>query len=236
MDTLFWQTFNPKIKFGVTKKQFYGRFLWRLELECSGSDLASKVYDNSDINMLAAKRKNPVSNNLFYSWRNLATLRCPTNIELVESLRNIRLTHGDKIKLRTENPCAQIYTATEDDLKIISGELYSANCAIRITGPNLGTEELLQHDKIINNGRIKHQYKVVLRDGNYDVKTKAQILALLDAQDDIVKLTAGLRHGLCRPYPGTWGLFFYTNDLGIVTLLNLMQPGLVGKIHEVVCL
>ena len=74
----------------------------------------------------------------------------------------------------------------------------------------------------------------MLRDGNYNREAKLQILDLLEAQGEEVKIPASLRHGLTRDYTGMWGTFFYANEASVTTMLNLIHPGIVGKIHEVV--
>ena len=131
-----------------------------------------------------------------------------------------------------ESDRVQFYTGSENELKQIASMLHNTTCVEAITGPRAGTEQLLISDAILA-PKIPFKYKILLRDGTYALPLKEQMLNLLESQPDI-KITAGLRHNLKRPYPGVWGAFFYANDLGITTMLSLMSPGIIGKIHEVV--
>jgi len=236
MDILFWNKANNNIKFKETKKQFFGQYLWRLELDCECADLINPVY----VDMMAeVKRRRVVEDvrkNFGGSWKLLINTNKFDNVDytLLQTLRNIRTTYGDNIKIRIEDPSVQLYAKTQDELKVLALSLGNTNCIKSVTGPKTGTEQLLAEDKIIASDRIKHRYKIVLRDGSYELSSKHQLLNLLRAQDAEVKLTTGLVHNLTRPYKAIWGAFFYCNDLSLVTMINLISPGMVGKIHEVV--
>ena len=153
---------------------------------------------------------------------------------LLQTIRNIRSTYKDSIKVRCEDPWVQFYTETEDELKVIAQSLGNEQCILSVTGPIPGTESLLTGDKIIASQKIQHRYKIMLRDGNYNQNIKSHILNLLESMGDEVKIPASLRYGLTREYTGMWGTFLYANDDSITTMLNLVHPGIVGKIHEVV--
>jgi len=235
MDTLFWQTLNQDVKFKRTKKQFFGQHLWRLEIYCECADLISPVYTDMIAEVARRQRQEAIRKNFGGSWRDLIRPNY-NNIDyvLLQTVRNIRNTYQNQIKIRVENPHVQIYTQTQEELKTIAQSLGNTECICSVTGPDSGTEALLLEDKIITSTRITYQYKVNLRDGSYNQTQKQQILNVLQSQGDDVKITAGTVHGLTRPYSGMWGAFFYCNDLTITTMLSLISPGIVGKIHEVV--
>jgi hypothetical protein len=128
----------------------------------------------------------------------------------------------------------QFYAETEDELKVVAQSLSKEECILAVTGPAPGTESMLIGDKIIASKKIVHRYKIMLRDGNYNRDAKTQILTLLEDMGTEVKIPASLRHGLTREYTGMWNTFFYANEESVITMLNLVHPGIVGKIHEVV--
>jgi hypothetical protein len=235
MDTLFWKTLNKSIRFRDTKKQFFNQYLWRLELVCEFADLMDPKY--LDLVGEIEKRKVLARNRNFGgTWRNFIPMNKFESVDyaLILSLRDIRHMHGAMVKFRIETPMVQIYADNEQQLKNITAMLSDTGSVQIITGPATGTENILQSGGIIGSSKIVHKYKVMLRDGKYDLHSKQQLLNFLQAQGDDVKINAGLVRGLTRPYPGMWGAFFYTNDLGVTTMLDLMSPGIVGKIHEVV--
>ena len=238
MDTSFWKSLKsnlkPDIEFKQTKKQFFGRYLWRLEVHAECSDLINPSYTDM-MSEVARRRLRAQSRNYGGSWRYTNVDRYDkVDYVLLQTIRNMRETYKDSIKVRCEDPWVQFYAETENELKMIAQCLGKEECVLAITGPAPGTEALLTGDKIIASKKITHRYKVMLRDGNYNRDAKAQILALLEALGTEVKIPASLRHGLSREYTGMWGTFFYTNEESVTTMLNLVHPGIVGKIHEVV--
>lgn len=235
MDTLYWSNISPDIKFKETKKQFYGKYLWRIELQVKCANVACDHDPERSVEVLKFHAKN--RSNYGGSWRNpywhsiQSGLYENVDFDLLKAIKHIKENFSN-IKFRVEESRVQFYTETESDLKQIASLLSNFDCIQAITGPRPGTEEMLSSDVIIAK-KIPFKYKVLLRDGNYRLELKHQLLNLLESQEDI-KITAGLRHNLLRPWPGMWGAFFYTNDLGITTMMSLMSPGIIGKIHEVV--
>jgi hypothetical protein len=235
MDTSFWKSINSDIRFKETKKQFWGRYLWRMELNVNCAHIACDNDPEHAVELLKYQMIN--RSNYGGSWRNpywhgYTGKYENVDFDLLRSIKTVKLSFSSTVKTRIEDSSVQFYTETEDDLKLITKLLTNYECVQIITGPRKGTEQLLSSDVIIA-PKTPFKYKVLLRDGNYGSQLKAQVLNLLESQEDI-KITAGLRHNLKRPYPGMWGAFFYANDLGITTMLSLMSPGIIGKIHEVV--
>jgi hypothetical protein len=237
MDTSFWNNLNKNIEFKNTKKQFFEKYLWRLEIKCELVDLSDLKYQDlqKEVELRRVLEKN---RNYGGSWKTIKygpTQFSNVDYVLIQSIRNIRTTYADIIKVRVESPWMQFYTESESDLQTIAQSLSDSKCIMGVTGPAEGTEQLLRDNVIIGGGKISQKYKVMLRDGSYPVSAKQQILSILEAQETSdIKITAGVRHTLTRPYPAMWGAFFYCNDLGITTILNLISPGIVSKVHEVV--
>jgi hypothetical protein len=202
MDTSFWKSLKPNLKpdieFKNTKKQFFGRYLWRLEVHVECSDLINPFYKDM-MTEVAKRRLRAQARNYGGSWRyNNVERYDRVDYVLLQTIRNIRDTYKDTIKVRCEDPWIQFYAETEGELKVIAQSLGKEQCIRAVTGPVPGTEALLTGDKIIASDKIKHRYKVMLRDGSYNKTTKLQILELLEAQGDSVKIPASLRHGLTR--------------------------------------
>jgi len=235
MDTLYWNNLSVGIKFKETKKQFWGRYLWRMEIQANCADVAFHDDPQRSVKILKAQATN--RSNYGGSWRNPYWYNNVgkydnVNYSLLNSIKNIKQSLSATAKVRVESDRVQFYTGSENELKQIASMLHNTTCVEAITGPRAGTEQLLISDAILA-PKIPFKYKILLRDGTYALPLKEQMLNLLESQPDI-KITAGLRHNLKRPYPGVWGAFFYANDLGITTMLSLMSPGIIGKIHEVV--
>mgnify|MGYP003351308617 CR=1 FL=1 len=69
-------------------------------------------------------------------------------------------------------------------------------------------------------------------DFNYDFDVKQNILNQLKHRKD-VKIPAALQRELGKKYPALWGGYIYADDDSIVTILSLIAPGIVGKIHPI---
>jgi hypothetical protein len=75
----------------------------------------------------------------------------------------------------------------------------------------------------------------LLRDGRYTAETKLQLKKYLEnLGDDQIKVSKTGLDMLSRHAGFIWNLYFYTNDLSILTFLNLICPGIVANFHELV--
>jgi len=234
MDTLYWKTLNSDIEFKTTRKQYFGQYLWRLEMSAHCADVTR--YDDMVAEVARLKKQAIIRNTTSSAWNNRwcdPHYYDQIDYSLLRSIKTIKSEFADLVKIRIEDSAVQFYARTESAMKQVAGALSHRGSLKSITGPEIGTESLLYADVIISK-RIQHRYKVMLRDGKYNLQTKQQMLHLLQDQGDNVKITAGVVHAFTRPYPGMWGAFFYCNDLAVTTMLALMSPGIVGKIHEVV--
>jgi hypothetical protein len=243
MDSSFWDNVGT-VKQQTTKKMFFGRYLWRLEYDAVG---ASMVNDKSieDIHKYVKFIQDNVkdqTNTLGgYSYRydpwgyaNRGKLRLANADPYVLSqFRIVRDLWDDRIKTRGEHDCYQWYTETEDDAKDIVSQLKYNSGLRTVTGPVAGTEAALRAGTIYMGKGITHRYKVFLRDGSYDRNTKRSIWAQLHAYGDEVRVPESTFRLLNSGFSAIWGAYFYTNDLGIATMLALIEPKIVGKIHPI---
>jgi hypothetical protein len=74
-----------------------------------------------------------------------------------------------------------------------------------------------------------------MKDGRYSPEVKTQLLNyLVNVGMDQVKLPKTGFEMLSKSTGFIWNLYFYTNDLGVVTFVNLISPGIVSNSHELV--
>lgn len=233
-----WAKLNPSIKFRPTKKQYFNRYLWRLVYKIDRVYVASeKRYAPNVIDYINTQR---AVENMRAHEILLAQCRGPwvhrslwggVNETLVARVRQVMETYKDRVKFRTEGDSLQIYAETEQDLVEVSVAInYDIGMEL-LCSPISGTEEALRNGHVFMK-KINHKYKIVLRDGVYDVGIKRSILAQLTQRED-VKIPENLRRELLKSYPALWGAYFYSNDESIVTMLSLISPGIVGKIHTI---
>jgi hypothetical protein len=231
----YWGKSNPNIKLETTKKQYFNRYLWRLVYDLPGASLISDKRV-SDIVEYVRERRRQVKDHSYYSLANSYYAMHRERYAGVdeESLARIRLTMNsfkDLVKYRVEHNTMQIYAENEADLIRVSQAIGHDGSIVSISSPQPGTEDALRNGNVIMN-KIDYKYKIVLRDGNYSTETKNSVLMQLDQRED-VKVPKNLRVMLGKRFPALWGGYFYANDDSIVTVLSLISPGIVGKIHPI---
>lgn len=237
MDILYWTQLNPDIVFEHTRKQYFQKYLYKLDCYAPGGRQID--HNVSSVKEALDHRR---SRSKFYnyggSWRDRYDQHFldSADTEFLELLREIKRTNKD-IHFRIEEPKVSIYAESVDKLQEFIKQLKPTQLKYleRLTHPaNDQQAETLKSGAIIVKKTQKYAYKVILRDGRYSVETKNQILNYLEGLDELVKLSKGSRDMLCRPFTSMWGVFFYTNDPKVTTFLNLLSPGLVLNIHELI--
>ena len=152
-------------------------------------------------------------------------------------MRLIRKT-STNVKLRVEEPRIQIYAQTEDDLvNLVLDHLQPFVKNIEaICGPANDTDaELLNSGAIIRKTDNGYSHKVILRDGRYGLDVKDTILSYLDSlQIEVAGVPNSCRNMFTKTTSYVWNCYFFTNDPSVTTFLNLIQPGIVSNIHELV--
>lgn len=238
MDTLFWTQCNPnRIAFKPTTKKFFDKFLYKIVVYCPAGRL---ILSNNDISTEIVRRKE-LNKHINYGghWglRSSKDLD-QADVPLLERLRNIKLASSPKVKFRVEEPRIQIYAETEEQLKQVVDQLDPAwkTSIEEVFGPaSVDSENLLNSGAIIRKTDIGFKYKVLLKDGRYTTETKLQLKKYLEnLGDDQIKVSKTGLDMLSRPAGFIWNLYFYTNDLSILTFLNLIGPGIVSNFHELV--
>lgn len=237
MDTSFWNKLNPSIKIHSTHKQYYGKYLWRVLLKVQGGRLIYSKIDNLDIAIQNRRDHEHRMVNWAGSWLQRKRLSPSVDRELLERFREYH-KNNKHVRIRVEEPNIQVYAETEVELKNfvqhfsqypeIFREVHGVFDSVQ--------EQILKSDKIITRVPNKWRYKVLFREGVIDAQIKLSILAYLDNLGDQVQVSESIRHQLERPYNTLWGGFIYLNDDSIITFINIMSPGLVRKIHELVYL
>lgn len=227
MDTLFWRNANPNVRFSKTRKMFFGRFMWRLEYYVVGARIINDRSVSDIGGHVALKNLTAMSWNL-ERYRNVLTPH-------LEHFRTVADVWKDRCKTRGEWNTYHFYVENETDAKAIAEAISSQiDCApIAVTGPIAGTEDkLLSGAVFMDAEKIPHKYKIMLRDGVYNVQTKTSILTQLLAHPD-VRVPPAVVNVLKSVHNGLWGAYFYADDTSITTMLALIAPGLVGKIYTI---
>ncbi|CAB4129352.1 hypothetical protein UFOVP112_450 [uncultured Caudovirales phage] len=237
MDTSFWIQCNPKIAVEHTTKKYFGKYLYKIVVYCP----AGRLIDGKRSNMSdELQHRRDVTRHINQSgWWGARQNKDldNANIFLLDTLRTIR-RNPNGVKLRVEEPRVQIYAGSEDELMtLVTDHLQPYVKDIEsIAGPvNDKHAEILNSGAIIRKTDIGYTHKVILRDGRYSTEIKENLLSYLTSiGPETINVSTGLSNALSKNNSFIWNAYFYTNDPSVVTFINLVHPGLVLNIHELV--
>jgi hypothetical protein len=240
MDLSFWSKLKPGIIYEPTRKQFYNRFCYKLVMQAHCGRI---INDKGSISDELQHRRN-LRDRRRYNYGGSWMARHVDNVDAaderqLEILRSIRNGYDNRIKMRVEEPWVQIYSEDVQTLEDIANrfpqDLHSN--FISISYPESDEQKkLLESGKILvkSTNKIGYKYKVFLRDGNYSSEIKQSVHDYLIALGSEVKVSGGTRAMLKNGHNFIWGCFLYVNDPAVMTMVSLISPGMVGKIHELV--
>jgi hypothetical protein len=247
MDPQFWTSLNPNIVCESTRKQFYSQYCYKLVVEAYGARSIIDARPTTHIVNHISERKSK-QYNYGGSWGGAGSWAARQIAELnkadptfLEELRSIKNGYCGKVRMRIEEPWIQIYTRDEQTLMDIATRLnYDSTIAGRIL--SVSTPDSPEHQKLLEEGHIiaapnskqEYKYKIILRDGHYSKETKQLVVNYLKTMENEVKVSKANMTMLEGPLRYIWGCFVYTNDPAIMSMIGLIAPGMVGKIHEIV--
>ncbi len=240
MDLSYWTRLNPNIIYEPTRKQYFGKYLYRLTFKAYGGRC---IHDTHNVTIEGSLEDRKMRDKMYrnsggwwgsnrYSKLDLASA------EQLAILRSIKDGYGNKIRFRVEEPNVQIYADNEQTLRDIA-ERFNSELQLLIVA--IGAPESESHvaallsNKIIYSVSNGYRHKVVLRSGQYPVESQKRLAEYLQTVGADVSISPATIAHLQTDSSYLWGTcFFYTNDESIVTMVNLICPGIIGKIHELV--
>jgi hypothetical protein len=160
------------------------------------------------------------------------------DIGFLISLKDLYYEYPD-VKIRTEEPKISVYATDELVLQSVAKSIgpNHRDKIAAITGPaNEEIKAILQNHVILVKKPPKYRYRVWLREKQFEVDVRQQVLAYLDSLGDLIKISDHARESLSKPYNWIWGTNFLTNDRHVATFLTLIHPDLIREVSELVCL
>lgn len=238
MDTLYWNNIRLGMTYHDVSKQYYGKYLWKLVMNVPGGRL---IYTKQNLKQAYSYRMLPER---FVNWGGSWMTRrnsVPVDFELLQILKSIHDSPEISLKFRVEEPKMQVYAEHEHDLKdfvqaipekyhYLVEELHGVS--------DLNQAKILKSDAIITNLAAHWKFKIIVRDTlMHEDSMKAMLNLLHNLTSEIkpsAKFVKHLEQYQHRTQSIVWGGFVYTNDDNVAVLMNLIEPGIVRKIHPLV--
>ena len=241
MDTSFWIRYNPKITLEHTAKKYFGKYLYKIVVYAP----AGRLIDSKESIETALAHRMSIVKNInhggYWGYGNRSSKNLESaDIGFLTLLRDLRTDKSLDIRLRVEEPRIQIYADNEKTLTDLANDQLKpyAKYLESVSGPEDSKAEIaLNSGAILRKKDIGYKYKIIIKDGRYTQDTKKTILNyVLNIGPETVKLPQSGLYMLQKSTGFIWNLYLYSNDLNILTFLNLIQPGMVINYHELIIL
>ena len=167
----------------------------------------------------------------YYWTRDISDKTDPVMLEHFSALKK-----NSKLKNRIEASTFSIYSNDEAELKAFNDKIdpkYHSTLKSISCPKDSATQKLLEAGHILSKNIKDYKYKVTFCDGKYDANAKKQLLAYLEGLGDVVSISKGTRRSLDNGHNYTWGNYIHVNDTSVLSFVDLIIPGIVGKTHEI---
>jgi hypothetical protein len=236
MDILSWTKLNHNILVESVTRRFFNRYCYKLDIELHGSSFLR--YPDVPIEEQIAARKR-VNRNINFggTWRAYVT-KAPDieEIKILEFLLKNHITNSGAVKFRIEEPTLSVYAESEKELYDFATSLIRVGKIHqkikKIHRPKSQDHlDLLEQGFTVKQSKYGYTHKVMLREGRYSFAVKQQLHNYLKNLGDEVYLPKHLHEALEKPFDSFWGSYFYTKDLGIITMISLISPTFVRSVE-----
>jgi hypothetical protein len=237
MAMLSWTKLNPTVKQISTKKKFFGKYLFKVNVWCPAARI---IVDQSGNNVdeLLEQRINAMDwryRNYGGSWdaaRN-AQIKQHADVKQLQNFIDIKHQFKDQIKIRVEEPHISVYSNDEAFLYSLVSKVLPDRILEVHAPSSKAAEDALNDGNVITKRISDYSYKVVLKERMLaDSSLKENVKDYLYNLNEEVKMTNSLIKNLSSKYSYFLGGYFYCKDINITTFLTLMCPDLISGIYK----
>lgn len=238
MDTLFWTQLSPTVKIKYSKKQFYNKFLYKLVMLVPAAhiirDEIKEPQSNADINIRIAQYNKYSQTRRFYGQyvKSSDKRRQLADEKQINQYIKFVKHRRDQLHLRYEMPWLSVYSNDLEMLKTLAR--MDRENIIGFYGPrDADAHRAIERGEIITKRISDYDFKIFLKEmTDISLEEKQSIISCLDNMGEVVKLTKHCRKSLENPFRWLAASYFYTRDDGVITMLNLIKPGIVQGIFK----
>jgi len=236
MDLLYWKRRASQTDVLQTTKLFYKTFLYKMTVFAPGCrsilcpDIAGSLRSRKELVIGHYNYGGSWYSPKVQEWVNQADI---TQLTTLQEVRGN--SHKHNIKVRVQEPYVDIYACTEEKLKELCELLDDPSAVTSVSGPqSKQAETLLVDNKILRKRKPKWRYKIALKDKKLSRDTKKSLWDYLSRIDEEIHMPSMAKHQLTKDHDWIWGCYFYTNDPGIVNMIQLIDPDMIREVSELV--
>lgn len=239
MVSLEWTKLNKRVKIFDTRKKYFRKYYASIKYFVVGGRIISPPGMDYDLDAAIRYRKGIEDRMYNYggSWRGRAKdVLSNLDADQLEAFRRVKHNRSDLV-FRTEEPYMTIYAESEQDLYELALHDFKNwhHNIIAVTRPaSAEHRDLLDKGHIIMKKDLNYRYKVILKDGK--ISNKVALHNYLESIRDTVKVSKSVWNMLRNDHPWIWGVWFYINDPDLLTMFNIIEPGIISNIHELAVL
>lgn len=229
-----WKKLNSNIQLLDTKKKFFNQYYYNVKYFCPGGRI---ILHNQNVDLAKAieirHQADQRIHNYGGSWRPRNDNAKKISIEQLSAVRDM-IDSRPGLKVRVEEPSITFYSANEAVLVEIAEQLSAyAHHIISVTRPaSSHVIDYLESGAILIKKDIGYQYKVFCKESM--CRNKVAVYNYLTSIGDQVKMSPSVQKNLSRSGDYVWGVWFYTNEPNIASMLNIIEPNFVSNIHRLV--
>jgi hypothetical protein len=227
----FWKQFHPDIKVLPATKLSYGLYPYKVVLSIKG---AAMLRNSSAFETQMSARRNI---NYGGSWRRPVEPSA-RDLVLLERIRSWNMNIPVDVKMRIEDSSVQIYSTNQPTLVAFVKSIFEPEDRERIVSISAPADQkaldIIQAGYTYNPKRdLNYRFRVNIRDGRYDIETRANLLSILESQGDQVRVPPGTRKMMEKTNGEyIWGAYFYCNDENVNLLFALVCPTFIRNIDR----
>lgn len=235
MDTSFWTQLNPTVNIHNTKKAFYGIYANNVKIYAPGCKLlrSKNITSFSDRIIEMIDRANKFYGSSYFYNRQRSNLENADDTQLLDLSHFIKTY--DKItdlRFRVEEPHAIFYSNDIELLKTVANLHGERVVEVSIPGSD-AQHKLITDGNIIRGQHNSFKYKITLNRA-FNIENANALADVISKSEIETSASEYLIRQLRRGKEYFGGGYFYTNDEKIVMLLNIIHPGIVNKIYNMV--
>lgn len=233
MDLLYWTNLNLRDKIEPTQKLFFNKYSYRVQYYCPGSsylrDYSRRFWGRPD-EYLEFQIETQKNYRAVGSWYPSHRFNWTKDVKLdqIESARTL----SSIIKHRIEEPNLAFYTTDENTVKLVVDTIKHTDRILHLNIPDPATLVNLNNNTVYMKRGTGYQYKIFIRDKWTGDNTATSFLTYLDNLGEQVKISQTVRKTLEKNtvFSSIW---FYSNDLTFLPMLELIYPNCVLKVQTI---